>query len=312
MKFSLYAKSFLLLSYICFLSLPITAYGDATDGGSDTDGEGEITIEYFNNGDSKSSIGDATVSTSGVMLETEYEVKHMTFSFNYERWNYDWTNPASLPFSSGSDVAPWSTFNTIQLGFDYEQEINDQWELNYYIEAESSFEKETSKSNEYELGVDFSYELSDSWTFTFNVNLEYLDATGAEVGADVEIEWNHDKKEGWSGEFELSSEFPETSVTYHFTKAFSSTVFFNEGGTSLIRLSDSSPVPGMQGGYLEDEYNSIGFQVDYELRRGDYLSFTLQKNFNRSMSLQNNIDLIENNYNFGDSVGASIQYKYTF
>ncbi|PCH97212.1 MAG: hypothetical protein COB83_02875 [Gammaproteobacteria bacterium] len=275
--------------------------------------ESNFEIEYFSAGDSKSSIGgDAQLATSGVLIEAEHETNNMVFTFGYEQWNYNWTNSESLPFASGTFRDPWSTFTTLQLGFAYEHEINDQWELNYYVEAESSYEKETSGSNEYELGVDFTYEASKAWIFTLNLNYEYLDSEGAAVGVDFGIEWNHDTKEGWSGEFEISTEFPETSLTYHFIEELSTTMFFNESGTNTIRLSDSSPVTGMQGGYLEDEYNSIGIQLNYELADEGYLSFSVQRNMNRQLSFTDSSGATDTTYKFDDSTEIAIMYSHTF
>ncbi len=313
MKCLIYEKWFFLFACIFVFGLPSLAFADATDSADGHHGaESSIEIEYFNMGDSKSNIGNTQVGTSGVLIQTEYETNNKVFSFNYERWNYNWTNPENLPFVSGLAGVPWSTFNTLQLGFAYEHEINDQWELNYYVEAESSFEKETSGSNEYETGVDFIYEPSKEWAYTLNINMEYLDATGGELGVDLEIEWNHGKKKGWSGEFEISTEFPETSLTYHFTRALSTTMFYNESGTSTIRLSDSSPVTGMQGGYFEDEYNSLGMQVDYEFTHESYLSFSFQKNTGRNFSFVDRSGRSETAYEFADTTEVSIGFSYTF
>ncbi|NOY72719.1 MAG: hypothetical protein GXP14_10135 [Gammaproteobacteria bacterium] len=314
MKYQICEKWFLLTCLFIF-GLPSVAFADATDAADGHHGaESSIEIEYFNTGNSKSNIGNAQVETSGVLIQTEYEANNKVFSFNYERWNYNWTNPENLPFFSGISNVPWSTFNTLQFGFAYEQEIKDKWEFNYYAEAESSFEKERSGSNEYEIGVDFIYESSEVWTYTLNVNLEYLDATGVEPGVDLEIEWNHHKKEGWSGEFEISSEFPETSLTYHFSKALSTTMFYNESGTNTIRLSDSSPVSGMQGGYFEDEYNSLGMQLDYEYAYESYVSFSFQKNTGRRLSFVDSSgkEETETTYEFADTIEASIGLSYTF
>jgi len=308
-------KWFFLLTCIFIVSLPSITIADATDAAdAPHHAESGIEIEYFNMGDSKLNTGNAQVDTSGVRIQTEYEKNDMVFTFNYERWNYNWTNPENLPFVSGMAGTPWSTFNTLQFGFAYEHNVSDNWELNYYVEAESSFEKETSESNEYELGVDFIYEPSKSWAYTLNVNLEYLDATGGELGVDFEIEWNHHNKEGWSGEFEISSEFPETSLTYHFTKEFSTTMFYGENGTNTIRLSDSSPVTGMQGGYFEDEYNSSGIKIDYEFAHESYLSFSFQKNTNRRFSFVDGSgrEQMERTYEFSDTSEAKIGLSYTF
>jgi len=313
MKRGIHEKWFCLLIFI--LGLPMTTFADATDSSVGHHGaESSISIDYFSMGDSKSNIGNAQVGTSGIRIESEYEMDDIVFSFNYERWNYKWTNPESLPFVSGTAGAPWTTFNTFQFGLAYEHEINDKWEFNYYVEAESSFEKETSGSNEYELGIDFNYKSSKEWSYTLNVNMEYLDATGGELGVDLEIEWNHDKKDGWSAEFEISSEFPETSLSYHFTKAFSTTMFYNESGTSTIRLSDSSPVTGMQGGYFEDEYNSFGVKLNYEFSRESYFSFTVQQNTGRVFSFADNTGREEGgtSYEFSDVIEASLGLTYTF
>ncbi len=308
-------RSFSLACIIIF-GLPSVAFSDPTDGHAHTEdgSEANTEIEYFNVGSSKSNIGNAQADASGMRIETEYETNNKVFSFNYERWNYTWTNPESLPFASGTVSDPWSTFTSLQFGFAYEQEIGDDWEFNYYIEAESSYEKERSRSNEYELGVDFTYEPSKTWAYTFNINLEYLDASGIEFGVDVEIEWNHDKKDGWSGEFEISSEFPETSLSYHFTKKLSTTFFYNEGGTNTIRLSDSSPVSGMQGGYLEDEYKSLGFRLAYEFAYDSYVSFSVQQNTGRSLSFVDStgLEATETIFNFADTIEPSIRISYTF
>jgi len=130
MKRSIYEIWFYLFTYTSILFF--SAVASANGGGDDADAEVEIGISLFSAGDSKSSIGNAQVGSSGVIIETEYEKNNKTFSFNYERWNYSWTNPKSLPFTSGIAGSPWSTFNTLQFGFAYEQEIN-KWELLYYI-----------------------------------------------------------------------------------------------------------------------------------------------------------------------------------
>ena len=297
-----------LLTYIVILGFPTVA---SASGGEDGGAETNVSIDYFNVGESKSNVGNAATNTSGVLIEVEYEKGSMTYTFDYERWSYDWNNSETLPFILDTTSAPWSTFETLALGIEYEQEINDQWEVSYYLEAESSFEREMSNSFEYEAGVDFNYEASKDWSFTVNVNWEYLDAEGGELGMDLEIEWNHDSKEGWSGEFEISSEFPETHLTYHFTREFSTTMFYNESGTNTIRLSDTSPVIGMQGGYLEDEYNSIGIELGYELTHGGTLSFSLQQNQDRQFSFLDKTG-IESVYGIGDAMEASIGFTYEF
>jgi len=313
MKYRLFKEWFFLLIFV--FGLPTVVLADVTDSAVGHHGaETSARIDYFSLGNSKSAIGNAQVGSSGVRVETEYEIDDIVLSFNYERWDYKWTNPESLPFVSGTTAAPWTTFNTLQFGFAYEHEIDDLWEFNYYIETESSYEKETSNSNEYELGVDFIYEPSGGWSYTLNINLEYLDATGGELGVDLEIEWNHDTKEGWSGELELSSEFPETSLSYHFTREFSTTMFFSEGGTNTIRLSDSSPVTGMQAGYLEDEYNSFGMQLNYEFARESFLVFGIQKNSGRRLSFTDSTGREDEGiaYEFSDVIETSIGLSYTF
>ncbi len=313
MPYQICKKWFFVAVCILIYGLPSAAFAsptDVTDFPHHT--ESSIEIEYFNIEDSMSNTSNTQVGTSGIIIQTEFEAgNNKVFSFNYERWNYNWANPDSLPFISGSGGTPWNTFNTLQFGMAYEQEINDKWEFNYYAEAESSFEKETRGSNEYEIGIDFIYEPSKTWAYTFNINLEYLDATGGALGADLEIEWNHHKKDGWSGEFEISSEFPETSLTYHFTKSISTTMFYNESGTSTIRLSDSSPVTGMQGGYFEDEYNSLGFRFDYEFAHESYVSFLFQQNTGRNFSFVDRAG-VETAYEFSDTNEAAIKFKYTF
>ncbi len=154
MQYQIFRKWFFLLTYFFVFGLPAAAF--ASGGHSDSGVESNIEIEFFSVGDSKSNIGNAQVGTSGVLIEAEYEKNDLSFSFGFERWNYNWSNSESLPFVSGITSTPWSTFNTLQFGAAYEQEVNDQWELQYYVEAESSFEKERSQSNEYEVGVDFT------------------------------------------------------------------------------------------------------------------------------------------------------------
>ncbi len=312
MKFRISKEGLFLPTFIFSLGLPTVASADATDvTGAPHHTESSIEIEYFSIGDSKSNIGNAQVGTSGVLIQTEYENNGRVFTFNYERWNYNWANPETLPFVSGTS-APWNTFNTLQFGFAYEQQVSDNWEFNYYVEAESSFEKETSNSNEYEVGIDFIYEASNEWSYTLNLNYEYLDAEGGEFGMDLEIEWNHHAKDGWSGEFEISSEFPETSLTYHFTRAFSTTMFYNESGTNTIRLSDSSPVTGMQGGYFEDQYNALGIKIDYELSRERYFSVIFQQNTGRNFSFTDSTGRVETIYDFADSNQIAVKYLHTF
>ena len=300
--------------FVCasFLGLPVVTFADATDIAKyPRKSESNIEIEYFSVGGSKSNTSNAQAAASGVIVQTEYEKNDMVFSFNFERWDYKWSNPENLPFISGSTGVPWSSFNTLQFGLAYEQEINNQWEVNYYVEAESSFEKEISNSKEFETGLDVIYDWSENWAYTLNFNLEYLDASETELGMDFEIEWNHDRKDGWSGEFEISSEFPETSLTYHYTPAISTTMFLNESGTSTIRLADSTPVIGMRGGYFEDEYNSIGMKIDYEFAHESYLTFSLQQNTNRRLSFTDRTG-IESSYEFSDSMESSIGLLYTF
>jgi len=317
MKFMMCKKWFLFPGAFMFV-LPTMALADAPGGHGHSKGhfnvETNIDIEYFGIGDAKSKTANTQVGASGmrIEMESENEKSNMNYSLALERWNYSWTNPENLPFFSGASGVPWSTFNTIQLGIGYEQEFSEKWEFGYYLEAESSYEKEMSGSNEYELGVDFNYEHSDAWSYTINVNLEYLDASSAELGLDLEIEWNHDKKDGWSGEFEISSEFPETSLTYHYTRNFSTSMFYGEGGTNTIRLSDSNPVPGMQAGYLEDEYMTLGVRVDYEFAYDSYWAFILQQNSNRTLSFSNSNGVEGPSYALGNSTEVAVKFTYTF
>ena len=161
MKYQKCKECFYLLTCIYVFGFSEVSFADATDSADHPrHTNNSVEIEYFSIGNSKSNVGNAQVGTSGVLVQTEYEKDDMVFSFNLERWNYNWKNPESLPFVSGLAGAPWSTFNTLQFGFVYEQEMDELWEFNYYVEAESSFEKETSGSNEYEVGVDVIYEPS--------------------------------------------------------------------------------------------------------------------------------------------------------
>ncbi len=314
MRFWLFKKNIYWFFYLIVLSTSHIIYADTGANRHHLTGhaESKVEVKYFNAGNSTFDSGSSSVNTSGVLLEAEYESNDMVFSFGYENWNYQWTTPETLPFVNSTGRKPWTTFTTFQLGFSYEHEISEQWEFNYYVEAESSYERESSNSNEYEVGVDFSYEASDAWVFTVNLNYEYLDAEGGELGADFGIEWNHDKKEGWSGEFEISSEFPETSITYHFIKEFSTTLFYNESGTNTIRLSDDSPVIDMQAGYFEDEYNSIGLQFSYELAQAGKLSLLIQRNMNRTLNFADSSGENNPTYKFDDVTELSIKYSYTF
>ncbi len=276
------------------------------------DVERVLDLEFTTAGDSRSVSGDASVRTAGFILEAEYEKNYKIFSFAFERWQYDWRKPQNLPFISASGVEPWNTFYTLALGFEYEMEINPRWELQYYIEAESSFENETSNSNEYEIGVDIDFEPNRDWVLVLNFNYEYLDAEGAELGMDMEIEWKPHNQKGWSGVFEVSSEFPESSLTYHFTPAFSTSFFFNEGGTNTIRLSDNSPVLGMRGGYLEDEYRRVGARLSYHWGHESFLSFSIENTFDRQMAFVDRNGNIEAEYEFEDALGFSLNLSYEF
>ena len=324
MKRLICGRWFFLYSCILFFGLSSTVSANGVHKRAAHGGQGhhsgghhsgtEFTIEadYFNIGTSKSNIGNAQVDTSGVRIETEYEINYTTFTLGLERWNYNWKNPGQLPFTSGVAVDPWTTFNTLQLGLEYEQEINEKWEIYYYVEAESSFEEETSNSNEYEVGIDFNFEQSKSWTYTLNINWEYLDAEGAEFGVDVEVEWNDHATEGWSGVFEISSEFPESSLTYHFTPTISATVFYEEGGTNTIRLANNSPVAGMQRGYMEDEYIGIGMRFSYSLGHDSFLAFSVQQNSEREMSFVDSTGNLNRTYQFGDSYEIGLRFAYQF
>ncbi len=292
--------------------LPVTVIAGGSHADNDNNAEIEMEIDYFNIGSSKSNTANSEMATSGVMFESQYEKNNTTFSFGYERWNYRWTNPENLPFGSGVARDPWGPFTTLQFGFAYEQEPRKNWELRYYLEAESSYEKEMSNSYEYEAGIDFNYEPSHNWSYTLNVNLEYLDADGAELGVDFEIEWNHHAKEGWSGEFEISSEFPESLLRYHFTKEFATAVYYGEGGTNTIRLSDNSTLPGLKGAYLEDEYTTFGLRLDYEFAPEQLLSFSLQKNTGRQLSFSGPKGGTEKIYKFDDSTEFLVKYSHSF
>ena len=320
-----------LLSITCMYALgfPAAAHANGGSGGIDRGGRGgghgghgahagpevperNVGIEVIGVGDTRSVLGNASVRTTGVLIETEYERNYKVFSLNFERWQYDWTNPQNLPFVSGTAADPWKNFYTVQLGFEYEQEINRKLELYYYIEAESTFEREMSNSNEYEIGMDFEYEANKDWTFVLNFNYEYLDSEGGELGMDMEIEWKPHNQKGWSGVFEVSSEFPESSLTYHFNKSFSTSFFLGEGGSNTVRLSDTSPVTGMQGGYLEDEFRRAGVRFSYHWGHESYLSFSIENNFDRQMTFVDKSGNIEVDYAFKDVMGASLYFSYEF
>lgn len=278
----------------------------------DDSDELDLEIDYFNIGSSRSDTGAAEMGSSGVRIETEREINNITFSFNYERWKYSWDNPEYLPFMSGLKFDPWKTFNTFQFGIEYEHMIHDRWKIIYYAEAESSFEKETSNSNEYEIGADFIFERFGKLTYMLNVNWEYLDAEGSELGVDMELEWNDHSERGWSIDFEISSEFPESSISYHFSNVFSAAIFYAEGGTNTIRLANNSPVMDMQRGYMEDEYIGIGFRLTYEMNDDNHLSFSAQQNSEREISFVDSAGVTRRSYRFSDAYEIGIKFTYGF
>ncbi len=322
MKRRIYLKYFFSLS--CIFILPKSVLADASDwdkGGvhpphhSARHVETNVSAELFTIGNSKLNNGNAQVGTSGVVIEGEYEKNEMSISYGYEQWNYNWANSEAAPFISGTNLVPWSTFNVFQLGVGYEKDISDDWEVNYFFDVESSFEKEMSGSRDYEMGVDLTYATSLEWSYTFSISSEYQDSPGGELefGASLEIEWNHDKKDGWSGEAEFDGELPEISMSYHFTRQVSTTLFYNEGGTSAVRLSDTSPVAGMQGGYVEDSYKVSGAGLRYEFSHESYVSFSLQKNTGRVLAFDNGLgNEIGAKYSLEDTVQAAFGLSYTF
>jgi len=325
MKRRIYNKYFFSLTCTFVFALPSNAFADASDWikgsthpphHSTRHVETNISAEFFTIGDSKLNNGNAQVGTSGVVIEGEYEKNEMFISYGYEQWNYNWANSEAAPFISGTNRVPWSTFNVLQFGIGYEQEKGN-WELSYFFDVESSFEKEMSGSSEYEIGANFSYEPSLEWSYTFSISAEYQDAPGGELelGGGLEIEWNHDKKDGWSGEVELEDEFPEISMSYHFIRQISTTLFYNEGGTNAVRLSDTSPVAvaGMQGGYVEDSYKGFGARLRYEFSHESYVLFSLQKNTGRTLTVEDGLgNETGATYRFEDTVQATFGLSYTF
>jgi len=324
MKRRIYNKYIFSLTCTFVFTLSSNAFADASDWEktaahpphhSARHVETNISVEYFTIGDSKLDNGNAQTGTSGVAIEGEYEKNNISISYGYEQWNYNWANSQAVPFISGTNSVPWNALNVLQFGIAYEQEKGD-WELNYFIDVESSFEKEMAGSREYEMGVDFTYEPSLEWSYTFSISSEYQDAAGGELelGAGLEVEWNHDKKDGWSGEAELDDEFPEISMSYHFTRNVSTTLFYNEGGTNAVRLSDSSPVLGMQGGYVEDSYKGFGVGFRYEFSHESYMSFSIQKNTDRVLTFEDRLgnETAATTYRFEDATQATFGFSYTF
>ncbi len=316
------ANSRLWLSSVCFFLLicsEITSAHGVHDreghrGEHDDDDSEELTVEvdYFNIGSSRYSTGIAEMEASGARIETEREIDRITLSLNYERWQYSWKNSGYLPFMTGSGPGPWTAFNTFQFGIEYEHDIRNRWKILYYAEAESSFEEEMSNANEYEIGVDFIFEQSGKLTYMLNVNWEYLDAEGSELGVDMEIEWNSHVEKGWSVDFEISSEFPESSISYHFSDAISAAIFYTEGGTNTIRLSNKSPVMDMQRGYMEDEYIGIGFRLAFELGDENHLSFSVQQNSEREISFIDSSGSIRRSYRFSNAYEFGLRFTYDF
>lgn len=325
MKRRIYNKYIFSLTCVFVFIPPSNAFADASDWEKSVSHpphhsarhvETNISAEIFAIGDSKLNNGNTQVGTSGVAIEGEYEKNEMSISYGYEQWNYNWANSEAAPFISGTNRVPWSTFNVLQFGIGYEQEKGD-WELNYFFDVESSFEKEMSGSREYEMGVDITYEPSLEWSYTFSISSEYQDAPGGELelGVGLEIEWNHDKKDGWSGEAELDDEFPEINMSYHFTRQVSTTLFYNEGGTNAVRLSDNSPVAvaGMQGGYVEDSYKEFGAGIRFEFSHESYVSFSLQKITGRAITFEDGLgNETGSTYRFEDAVQARFGLSYTF
>jgi len=274
--------------------------------------EGSIETRLFNIGDSKSKLGSAQVGTTGVMIDGEYKTNHLIFSAGIERLTYSWKNPSTLPFSSGMSGDPWASFNVLKLGFAYEHYIDKQWEYTYYIETESSYEEQISRSYRSEAGIKFLYEPTKTWAYTLVLNLENTDAEGADVGYDIEIEWNGDTREGWSAKLQVSTQFPESMLSYHFTRSFTTSIFYLEGGTNLVRLSDTSPVPGFQGGYVEDQYTAFGILLDYEMKRNSNISLAIQTNSGREFTFLDKNGDNKTKYKFDNSSEISIQYSQEF
>ena len=126
MRHRICVKWLFLLTCVYVLGLPIVASANGAttiDRGGRGGGahighhgpeavERTVGIELTGVGDSSSSVGNASVGTTGVIIETEYEKNYKVYSFNFESWSYDWTNPENLPFVSGTATDPWSNFYT--------------------------------------------------------------------------------------------------------------------------------------------------------------------------------------------------------
>lgn len=273
--------------------------------------EGAIEASFTTLGEASSALGNSKVSTTAINLAGEYSVNKTTFTYGFEQRRYSWTQAAGTPFAPGISGNPWDAFSTISLGLEYEKRLNRNWEVKPYIELESAYEKQRNGALSTEIGAEFTYEPNKQWAITLIAALENSDLDGSGFSGDVEIEWNPDAKQGWSGELVLGGA-PDITVNYHIDPKLTLSGFYLDAGSSQVRLADNSPVSTFQAGYVEDTYTDIGVKLAYKLAPKSVLSVALAQASERSMTFTNKTDTLEKEYEFGSASSLIVHYEYEF
>lgn len=259
---------------------------------------------YIGSADFKDTNGGAQVTSVRLGLGLDLDVGE--FSFSYTGDKYSWSDKQALPFGNGVDT-PWDSLHKLSLGYEYNGDINNDWDYSVALTLNSAFEKEMGGSYGAALRGGFGYTFNDNWSARFGGRV-FTNSVETSIMPYLGIHYENFAQDG-SGMF-MTLGAPSTEAGYAFSKSSTLRFAFElEGDT--YRLKDNSSVA--RKGYLETSSMVTGLYYDWKPTDALSLSVGPEYHFGREMQIYNSDgDKIGNAHKQDSAIGGLLKVKYEF
>ncbi len=176
------------------------------------------------------------------------------FRFVYDRMDYKWDNSeiAKLPFGNGSDK-PWKALQKLEIGANFENNLNDKWSYSLDGAVFSAFEKDFGGyGGRVQAWAGYGFSPLLRLRFGARAYIYQFQAIAMPV---LSLDYRWDKQEGFSAQIGV----PDAHLRYGFNK-YIALRLFGEYEQDLYRLADDSKVENE--GYLQREGVMTGLVMD--------------------------------------------------
>ncbi len=284
---------------ICLLSIAVMPV-QAQEPEGDSQVNVSVRGRYIGSADFSDDEGKAQVTS------TELAMEAYGFSFSYTMNNYSWSDKSSLPFGNGSD-APWDRLHKLSLGYQYDGDIDENWEYTLAATVDSAFEEDMSDSFGASFMAGLGYQFNKYWKTYFGGRVAVNDIE-TEVMPYFAVSYENLAQDG-SGTF-MTLGLPESEVGYAFNESSTIRATFELAGETY-RLADDSTV--VKKGYVETSSMLVGLYYDWKPTEAFTMSVGPEYHFDREIQLYNSDgDDRGDAHELDAALGGSLMVGYQF